>query len=118
MKANSVIHIVGLQCKPEAEEKFNKWYDEVHIPMMLEFKELRGVTRYELLKPVSWVNYPDVKYPEYLTIYDFDSEEAAEAWEVSPELAKGRKEQSETWAEPGYDRMWRVRYKALKTWKK
>ena len=103
---------------PEVLDGFNKWYDEVHIPMMLEFKELKGVTRYKLIKSVSWADYPDVKYPEYLTIYNFESEEAADAWEASPVLAKGRKDIIETWSEPGYERLWRVQYKALKTWRK
>jgi antibiotic biosynthesis monooxygenase (ABM) superfamily enzyme len=27
-----VVNIIETKCQPEDEEKFNKWYNEVHIP--------------------------------------------------------------------------------------
>lgn len=113
MEFNSVINIVGTNCRPDQEEKFNKWYNERHIPDLLKFKGLRKVTRYKILTPNS---QPEVNYPNYLVIYEFENQQAYEAYEASPELAEALKEADETWADDRFERVWRVQYKALKTW--
>jgi hypothetical protein len=118
MEPNSVIHIVGLSCRSDQEEKFNKWYNERHIPDLLKFKGVRRVTRYKILTPNRrYPGYPDVKYPNYLAIYEFENQEVFEAYEASRELAETKKEVSKTWAEDAFEQVWRVEYKALKTWK-
>ena len=48
MADKPVINIVGTRCQPDDDAKFNKWYNEVHIPMLLKCKELKGVTRYKI----------------------------------------------------------------------
>ena len=56
MAKTGFIHIVGTSLKPgtppEVEEEFNKWYNEVHVPMLLTIKGLTGVTRYKI-KPTA-----------------------------------------------------------------
>ena len=112
MKTKRIIHIVGTECRPEGEEKFHKWYGEIHIPMLLKFKGLRKVTRYKRI-------YENEKYPKYLAIYEFDSQKAFEAYEVSPELAAASKEEHEvTWREGGYNLIWRAQYEPMRTWEK
>ena len=111
MESKSVISMLAIQCPPETEEKFNRWYNEVHIPMLLKNKEIRRVTRYKRLSA-------DEEYPNYLTIYEFDSKEAFDAYNASPELAAAHKERQETWREGGYERKWRVQYEAIKTWQR
>ena len=106
-----MIHITGTRCQPELEEKFNTWYNQTHIPMLLKFKGLRGVTRYRILKPSEG-------YPEYLAIYEFDSRQAFEEYETSPELAIALEEMRETWKDGGWELMWRVQYEVMKTWRK
>ena len=111
MKAEPVINIVGLQCQPQVEEKFNRWYNEIHIPMLLEFKGIKEATRYKIVNETEG-------YPNYLTIYKFESQSAFEAYENSPELAAVREETSETWREGGYESKWRVQYELVKTWER
>jgi len=41
MADKPMINIVSTRCQPKDVEKFNKWYNEVHIPMLLKFKVLR-----------------------------------------------------------------------------
>ena len=33
-----VINMVSTECQPEVEAEFNKWYDEIHIPLLFKFK--------------------------------------------------------------------------------
>ncbi len=80
MTDKPIILIRATQCQPEVEEKFNKWYDEIHIPLLLKFKGITEVTRYKLMTETE-------EYPKYLAIYTFESQSAFEAYETSPELA-------------------------------
>ena len=111
METKPVINIVGTRCRPEDEEKFNKWYEEVHVPLLLRFKGLKAVTRYKITSEAE-------EYPKYLAIYKFDSQEAFQAYETSPELAAAREEMRETWKERGYEIKWRVQYESMKTWER
>lgn len=122
MDVKPVINVVGIQCQPEVEEKFNTWYDQTHIPMLLKFRGLRGATRYKILKPSE-------EYPQYLAIYEFNSQLAFEEYRASPELTAALDKQLETWGGKldrqqgiwrgeGWVRKWRVQYEAIKTWRK
>jgi len=111
MEDKAVIHIVATQCHPDDEEKFNKWYDEVHIPLLMKFKGLKKVTRYKAA-------YEPKDYPKYLTIYEFTSRKDFAAYEKSPELAAARQEMSETWKARPFEMKWRVQYEALRTWQR
>ena len=109
METKPVIYLVATQCPPEKEEKFNKWYNEVHIPLLLKFKGIKKVTRYKITGETE-------EYPKYLTIFDFESREAFEKYSTSPERAASREEASETWKDGGYEIKWRVQYEVMKTW--
>ena len=111
METRPVINIIGTRCRPEVEEKFNTWYNEIHIPMLLKFKGLREVTRYRILEPSE-------EYPQHLNIYEFDSRQAFEEYETSPEFTAAVDEMQETWREGGWERKWRVQYEVIKTWRK
>jgi len=109
--ANPVINIVGTRCHPDDDAKFNKWYDEVHIPMLMKSKLLKKATRYKSA-------FEPKGYPTYVTIYEFDSKKDFEAYEKSPELAAGRQEMSETWKARPFEMLWRVQYEMIRTFKK
>ena len=111
MENKPVIHIVGTRCKPEQEEKFNKWYDEIHIPLLFKFPGMTGVKRWKLLTE-------DGGYPEYLAIYEFENQSAYEEWQTSPEREAAMIEMNETWKEGMFEVNWRVQYEALKTWQR
>jgi len=111
MKANSAVLLLGLECPPEVEEKFNEWYSE-HIPVMLKFPGIKAASRYKITEA-------NEKYPNYLAIYEFENQQALEEYETSPERAAALKHVSESWPEGiPYERRWRVTYRALKVWKK
>ncbi len=42
MENNLVINMVATRCQPEVEVKFNKWYDEIHIPLLFKFPGMTG----------------------------------------------------------------------------
>ena len=71
--------MVGTNCSPDIEDEFNRWYDEVHVPMLLKFHGISAVTRYQILEA-------NEDYPKYLTGYQFESEEAFESYGKSQEL--------------------------------
>jgi uncharacterized protein (TIGR02118 family) len=112
MEPKPLIHVIATECRPEDEEKFNKWYDEIHIPMLFEFKGLKKAVRYKRV-------YESGQYARYLAIYEFDSKKAFEDYENSPELAAASKEEhEETWKDSKYDMVWRVQYEPIKTWER
>ena len=119
MEHNRVIHIRGISCRPEQEEEFNKWYNEIHIPDLLKFKGLRKATRYQILYPdkVS-IDSQNGNYPKYLAVYEFDNQQDYEAYEASPELKEALKDVHETWEKDPYEGIWRVQYKFLKAWER
>ena len=110
MEDESIFFMVATECAPEVEEKFNKWYEEVHIPMLLEMKGLKEVSRYKLVRG------NNDQYPKYLATYKFENMEAYEEFENGPVLAACKEEMAETWKDNMFDINWRVAYKPMKSW--
>lgn len=106
-----LIHLVGIRCKPEAEEKFNRWYNEVHVPMLMKFKGLKEVTRYRIASE-------SPEYPNYLAVYKFDNYDVYQAYDSSPERAAVSEEMKQTWKGDEFKVVWRVQYQPLKTFKR
>jgi antibiotic biosynthesis monooxygenase (ABM) superfamily enzyme len=90
MADNPIINIVSTKCQPKDEEKFNKWYNQVHIPMLLKAPQLHEVVRYKVIEESS-------KSPRYIAVYKFANRKDFEAFEKGPELAAGIKEMQGTW---------------------
>ena len=111
MASKSVVHIIGTRCKPEQEEKFNRWYDEIHIPMLFKFPGMTGVKRMKRYTEGD-------EYPEYLAIYEFENQDAFEAFQASPEREAATEETGQTWGENKFELIWRVQYEVLKTWQR
>lgn len=111
MGTKPIIYIVATRCQPEAEEKFNRWYNEVHIPLLLKFQGLKEVTRYRIMKE------PEGSL-RYLAIYQFEEQKDYEAFENSPQLAAAREELKESWKDGGFEIEWRAEYETIKTWQR
>ncbi|MDO8473629.1 MAG: DUF4286 family protein [Dehalococcoidia bacterium] len=111
MPTGPIINIVATECPSEIESKFNKWYNEVHVPMLLKFKGLKGVTRYKLAKE-------SAGHPAYLAVYEFESQEAFEAYKSSPVVGAVREEMGQTWPDKKFEMKYQVQYEPIKTWKK
>lgn len=112
MTSKPLMNLVATQCRPQVEEKFNKWYNDIHIPMLFKFKGMKEVTRYKPLQT------PGDKGPIYVAVYLFESPSAFEAYGKSPELAEALAEMKESWPDGGFEIVSRVQYEPIKTWKK
>jgi len=110
MEGKPVILIVATRCHPEDEEKFNRWYDETHVPGVFEFDRLKKVTRY---KAVS-----DGESHDYLAIYEFDSQQDFDAYEKSQAFIAAHKEMREFWKVRCYERLLRLAYQPVKVWER
>ena len=111
MESGRIVNIVATECQADQEAAFNKWYDEVHVPMLLKFQGMTAVTRYKLAGGSEG-------QARYLAIYEFQDQSAFKAYEASPELAAARAEISQTWKVKGFDTKWRAQYQPLRTWTK
>ena len=118
MEAKSVIWMVGTQIKPGVdEEKFNKWYDEVHIPMLLKGDYCKRVSRSIMAPKTHVVANETHECPKYLTIYEFENEEKFEAWMNSPERGVAGQDKADVWGpDGGYEVFWATRYDAISVW--
>lgn len=87
MAKSKIAFIVTTKCQPKDEVNFNKWYNEIHVPMLMKFKKLNSVTRY---KSGGGPN-------TYIAIYEFNSLQDLKEFEKSPELVAAQKEMQGTW---------------------
>ena len=108
MADNPIINIVATQCQPQDEEKFNTWYNEVHIPMLLKSQLLMGAARYKVIDESS-------KIPRYIAIYKFANQKDFEKFDKSPELSDAIKEMQGTWGDR-IELISRVQYEVIKKW--
>jgi len=106
-----VINIVSAQCQPADEEKINRWYNEVHVPMLMKFPKIKGVARYKA------IGKPD-EPPRFIAIYRFDSLKDFEEFGASPEMAAAMKDVKETWGTQGIGITSRVQYELIKEWER
>jgi hypothetical protein len=111
MANKSFINVVTTECPPEVEEKFNKWYDEIHVPLLFKFKKMKRVTRYKLLKETGG-------NPSFAAVYEFENQKDYEEYSKSTELAAARAEMKETWGEGGFEVVSRAQYEFLKSWER
>ena len=85
-----VIRIVTTACHPEDEDKFNRWYDEVHVPHVLAQPGAISATRCKVMNPEGDV-------PEYITIYEFASEAAFRDYEKARSSPQWKAELVRAW---------------------
>ena len=110
-KKSRILNIVSTECAPEDDAKFNKWYNEVHIPMLFKYKGIKKVTRYRMMDEKD-------KKPKYLAIYEYDNKEALNALPQSPEFKAAIEEMQETWKDKMFDIKWVADYEPIKTWER
>ncbi len=112
MANKPAVFVVGTKCAPELEAKFNKWYDEVHIPLLRKSRLLLSVTRYKLAPGT------EGDYPKYMASYEFKDLAALKAWEAGEEMRAAREEKKVSWATESFESKWRVAFEPIKTWSK
>ena len=77
--------VVGTNCADKAREaEFNKWYDEIHLPDVLETPGFTRATRYENTAPSEG-------QAKFLAIYEIETDDISSFMKVNSEnLAKKR----------------------------
>lgn len=113
MSSTPVIWTVGLQCQPEDEENFNRWYDDVHVPMLLAGGHVAKVTRYRLASETYDVAPGTMVCPRYQTIYEFESQASFDAWMNGDERAAAGEDKAAGRDERPYDVVWAARYDVM-----
>ncbi|OGO00393.1 MAG: hypothetical protein A2Y58_05840 [Chloroflexi bacterium RBG_13_51_52] len=111
MAQTRILNIVATECAPKNNAKFNKWYDEVHIPMLMKYKGIKKVTRYKMLENKD-------KKPKYLAVYEFDTKKDLDELSKSPEFKAAIEEMQGTWKGEMFDIKWAVSAEPLKTWER
>jgi hypothetical protein len=76
--------VVRTDIAPEQEEAFNRWYDEVHLPEIVEVPGVCSGRRYRLAEGDEL--FPGDGIPSYLAVYELDDAAAVR----SPEFAERR----------------------------
>jgi uncharacterized protein (TIGR02118 family) len=111
MTNKPVLNIVATDCPAAKEAAFNKWYNEVHIPLLMKYKGITRVTRYKLMGETPG-------QARYLACYEFEDEAALAGHQASPEFAAAIAEMQESWPEGSFEIKWMASYLPLKTWER
>ncbi len=112
MAKERIINIVATECPHALEEKFNKWYNEVHIPMLMKFKGIKKVTRYKVMDD-------DKAKGNYVAVYEYDSKEDLAALNNTPEFKAAIEEMNDTQSKGlKFGIKWGMACEPLKTWGK
>jgi hypothetical protein len=70
---SAVFGVMSSPAKPQDEEAFNDWYDNLHIPQVVAGPGFRSATRYKLVQQAESV------LPAYLTTCELDTEDPVAA---------------------------------------
>jgi hypothetical protein len=76
MNGSGVILVTSVDVAAGAEEEFNRWYNEEHLPEVMACPGFRSARRYECTEG----------QPRYLAIYELDDEDALR----TPEMLRAR----------------------------
>ena len=110
MAESPYLWMVGTRCAAELDAEFNRWYDEVHIPMLTAGGHILSVRRYRLGTEVESNQAP------YLAVYEFKDAETFKAWLASEALADARKEMKESWGGRDMEILSRAFYEPVSHW--
>ncbi|MES2265046.1 MAG: DUF4286 family protein [Pseudomonadota bacterium] len=116
MSDKPVIWMVGIQCKAEDESKFNTWYDDVHVPMLLKGDFVKKAARFKVADETYHVGTTTQVCPNYLTIYEFDNLGKFDAWMNSPARDEAGADKAEVWGDNCYEVKWASRYNLVNAW--
>jgi hypothetical protein len=83
MTAN-YLHLVLTSPTPGAEDEFNEWYDNVHVPQVLQMPGFLTGRRFQLVSP------DPADSPSYLAVYEIESDDIQATLRMIPEMAPSR----------------------------
>jgi uncharacterized protein (TIGR02118 family) len=111
MANNVIIQIVASESTPEKEAEFNRWYTEVHVPMLFEYKGIKRSSRYQCIDD-------NERSAKYLAIYEFESKDALVAFHESPEFAAAVEDFEKRKESVGFNMKWAASYELIKSWER
>jgi len=107
----TMLQIVATECDQDCEERFNQWYNDVHVPMLFKYPGLKKVTRYRILGEAEG-------QPTYLALDEYASPAALEGMQTSEEFKAAMEEMQQSWPSGGFGIKYAVVYEGIKTWER
>ena len=95
MGQKPVIDILEARYSKEDTGVIDKWYDEVHFPILLRSKYIRSIARYKVMSGSE-------EFVRYFIICKYDSEEDFEAFKASEEFQEAGKDRPKTRVEEAH----------------
>ena len=106
------ITVVATNCADiKDEERFNEWYNNNHVPILMKYEGNVKTTRYK-------VNGEAPNGGCYLAIYEFDSAEARAGQQGSPAFQEAMAEMQQSWPNGGVEIKWMGNYDPIKAWER
>ena len=109
-KNQPYLWLVGTRCAPELDAEFQKWYDQVHIPMLTKGGHIISVRRFKLSSVTESDQSP------YLAVYEFKDAATFKSWLAGDVLAEARKEMKQTWGGRDMEILARAFYEPVSQW--
>ena len=107
--SEKILQIVATECDPAVEDRFNQWYNGVHVPLLFKYPGMTNVARYK-------IQGDPQGQQTYLAMYEFESAESMAAMPSSDEFKAAMAEMQESWPSGGIDIKYNTTYETLKTW--
>ncbi|MFH1027175.1 MAG: hypothetical protein V1791_04150, partial [Pseudomonadota bacterium] len=86
-----VLWMVGTDVIESArEEEFNKWYNDVHVPEVLNIPGVISGSRYRAVKPVG-------RQSKYLALYEVEGVDLIPSITANPSVKRGLDEWRKQW---------------------
>lgn len=101
MAKQRFIYHLTIQCSPEMEDEFNRWYNDVHMPLVMRGGMLKAVRRYKVTDAI------ESSASTYLTLCEFEDRATFEKWLASDILAEAKADREKTMG--GKDVVWTSR---------
>ncbi len=111
MAKQRLLNIIVTECPLKIAEKFNKWYNEVHVPMLMKYKGIKKTTRYKVMDEGK-------DKAQFIAIYEYDSKEDMAGLNASPEFKAAIEEMQETWKGQMFDIKMAFNCDPIKAWER
>lgn len=91
MSSKPYLWIVFMRFPAGLEDEFNRWYDEVHVPLVTGGGHFFAITRYRLTDA-----FPS-DLAKYIAVCEFKGEDIFRQWLVSGARAEAARDTAATW---------------------
>ena len=107
MPAHKIMQIVASESTPEKEKDFNKWYSDIHLPMLFGYEGVKHASRYRL------IGDDDKNNAKFLAVYEFDSMKDMEAFPESKAFKNAIDDFEENHESLGFKMRWVAAYELV-----